>query len=236
MISPSFVRIPRSVASLTLAALCGNACVEAGIIITNEEHSGAGNSFPVSNTDLLQTSLGSVATTGSFGGFGGGTEAVLHDGLHGPSGAVGDGSNSAPSPGSQITFSLDLTASPLGYHLSEIDTIASWDTGRDGQQYSVQYSTSADPDTFLALATVPLFNPSQPAFDHAHTRIRLTDTGGVLATDVAKLRFTFTSFENNGTAYREIDVLGAAVPEPSQYAAVVGLALAGFGVWRRARR
>ncbi len=219
------------------AALSCAGQLHATLFILTESQSGSGNTFPVSNTDLLQTSLSSFTiNSGAFGGFGGGTAAVLFNGVHGASGPAFDGQNSAPSPNSQITFSLDLVASPLGYDLTQLDSIASWDAGRDGQEYAVEYSTVSAPGTFLSLANVPQFNPSQP-FSDAHTRVRLTDTSGVLAANVANLRYTFTSFESGGTAYRELDVIGTpSVPEPGEYAAVAGLALAAFGAWRRLRR
>jgi hypothetical protein len=42
--------------------------------------------------------------------------------------------------------------------LSTIQTYAGWDSGRDGQQYTVEYSTVAAPGTFLSLATASRFD------------------------------------------------------------------------------
>jgi hypothetical protein len=58
----------------------------------------------------------------------------------------------------------------------------------------------------------------------AHTQISITDTSGSLASNVAALRFSFTSFENGGTAFREFDGFGvAAIPESGTVALWLGL-------------
>lgn len=223
-------RLPLA-ASLALAGSMVAPHLQASLFILNESASGPANAFPVSNTDLLQTSLSSWT---SNGGFAWNTPAVLFDGGHGPSGGAGGNHSTAPN-GGQITFNLDLGASPLGYDLTEIGTVASWDTGRDGQEYSVEYSIVSDPGTFLLLGNVPQFNPSLP-FADAHTRVRLTDTEGKLAENVARLRFTFTGFENGGTAYREIDVFGTAVPEPAHAGLAAGALLGALAYWRKRRQ
>jgi len=53
-----------------------------------------------------------------------------------------------------------LSVNTFGYTLTRLETFASWDTGRDGQEYTVAYSTVAAPNTFTTLAVVPPFeNP-----------------------------------------------------------------------------
>jgi hypothetical protein len=73
--------------------------------------------------------------------------ARLYDGQFGAAGAV---SSASVLPNQvSLTFGFNLTASPAGYNLSTIQTYAGWDSGRDGQQYTVEYSTASAPGTFL---------------------------------------------------------------------------------------
>ena len=216
--------------------LGGSAPAPAQVVVTTASQSGASNTFSVSNADLFQTNLGSIATTGSFASFAANTPSLLADGAFGPSGNSSNGAGVAvvaPQDGATITFNLDVSANPTGYTLTQLTTFASWDRGRDGQEYSVSYSKVTAPTTFLSLASVPQFNPDVPVFD-AHTRVSLTDQSGVLAEGVAAVRFTFTSFENDGTAYREFDAVGSVtpVPEPS-FMLLVSAGFVGSLAWYR---
>jgi hypothetical protein len=214
--------------------LLGPMELQATVIITPTAASGAANVFPVSNSDLLQTNLSAATSTGGFAGFSANTLSLLSNGAFGASGASGGTASVAPGLGTTIRFDLDLSANPLGYILTRMETFASWDTGRDGQEYTVAYSTVAAPNTFTTLAVVPEFEaPVGTPFADSHTRISLTDDTGVLATNVASIRYTFTTVEANGTAYREFDVFGTPVPEPSGLSLVC---LAGGGLLLRARK
>lgn len=196
--------------------------------------------YTVSNTDLLQTNLGSVTNTGSvYNEFSGGL-AALYDGQFGFAGTAGQDTgvtdeNGDPvwvspgqqsfglsSPGGSITFNLDLSSNAAGYTIFSISTYTGWDPGRDGQSYSVFYNTATD-STFTKLGDV-LADGSNTYSGRSNSRIRVVSTSdsGPLADNVASIRFDFDGFENGGTAYREIDIHGApvGVPEPS------GLAMA----------
>jgi hypothetical protein len=159
-----------------------------------------------------------------------------------------------------ITFGLDLVSKPDGFSIKSIKTYASWDDGRDGQEYTVQYATVANPTTFIAIGSAARFNPTAfpignvngnevynatgdqgngwygdgsftraaspngslgyavdwgdgPQWEPAPlnngnvtTLVELTDSSGILAVNVAALRFVFPTFESGGTAYREIVV------------------------------
>ncbi len=96
-----------------------------------------------------------------------------------------------------------------GYVLTQIDTYAGWgDTGLDGQEYTVSFSTASAPSTFTDFLTTPQIQAAGSGT--ARTMVSITGTGGAdLASGVAAIRFTFTGFENGSTAYREIDVFGA---------------------------
>jgi hypothetical protein len=114
------------------------------------------------------------------------------------------------------------------------------------QDYSISYSTVANPNTFLPLTSIA-YNPFDPANDSAtaggqynSSQVTVTDTTGILASGVASLEFTFTpyynasSVEQSGQVVREIDVNGVAtvVPEPAS----CGLMLAGFAMALKRRR
>ena len=130
----------------------------------------------------------------------------------------------------------------LGYTLTNLSTYAGWNAGRDGQEYTVSYSTVGAPGTFTTLTTIPQFNPTGVPFADAHTLVSLTDSTGVLATGVAAVRYTFTGFENGGTAYREFDAFGSpttgpgnpGVPDAGSTAALLGLGLGALAFARRA--
>lgn len=163
--------------------------------------------------------------------------ARLYDGQFGPAG--GEPSYSVLPNVVSLTFTFNTTVNTAGYNLSAIRTFAGWDDGRDGQAYTVEYSTAASPAVFVALATVTRFDTPGDSVDYASTMVAMTPTSGYLAANVAALRFNFSGVENGGTAYREFDVFGtaatSAIPEPSTYAVACGALMLGFATWRRRR-
>ena len=127
-----------------------------------------------------------------------------------------------------FTFFLDTLAAPLGYNITGINTYAGWrDNGRDNQDYQVLFSTISNPLDFNLLAIVS-FDPGNFG-SPSDTAVFLTDNsaGGVLASNVAALRFTFPTTENGYVGYREIDVFGHAVPEPVGFTTWSMLAIIG---------
>lgn len=210
---------------------------------------------PVSTSDLLQTHLSSASRTGeigvgnnSFYREDSGYTVDLSRLYNGTFGIGGTSAASSVLPNKvTLTFAFDLLRQPEGYSITTIRTYAGWDSGRDGQAYIVEYSTAAQPETFQPLATVARFdNTTFPmvlgyvyddetgAFseewvedeDHSHTLVELNSETGDLASNVAQLRFIFDGVENGGTAYREIDVIGSAIPEPTTFnIAIASLAL-----------
>lgn len=223
--------------------------LRAAVIQTNfGTDNGSVPGYVVSGTDVLQTYLSSASRTGAPGS--GNLYFYREDsGYAVDLGRLTDGDfgQSGGSPGdtvmpnqTAITFALDLVANPGGYSLTSIRTYAGWDDGRDGQAYSVSYSTATAPGTFVSLFTITRFDAPDPldfGLDEAHTLVELTDTGGLLAAGVAQIRFTFNGIENGGTGFREFDVIGAptAVPEPAVAAVVTGAGLLGFAAWRKRR-
>jgi hypothetical protein len=154
------------------------------------------------------------------------------------------------------TLQFNLTGA---FNLTTIRTYASWDSGRDGQQYEVRYATAAAPSTFTTLYSVVAFNNADfpilvdenvydedgetligtrkvPDTNTSSTMISLTSNSGVLAANVVSLQFIFNGYENGGTGFREFQVLGtsvSSVPEPGTF---LPAALIVAGAWLRRRQ
>ena len=139
--------------------------------------------------------------------------------ISGPSGyttstnyvTCGNGSGS----GSLLIYSLPNSAT--GYDLTNITVYGGWaDNGRDQQAYTVYYSTVSAPATFMLLGIVN-YNPSIAANIQSATRVTLTSSTGVLATNVAAVKLDFTSppSENGYCGYAGIEVFGTASIPPA---------------------
>ena len=118
------------------------------------------------------------------------------------------GNGGSPAAGSTLIYNLAGSAS--GYDLTNIVVYGGWgDNGRDQQAYTVYYSTVTAPATFIALAVVN-FNPDIADNLPSATRVSLTYPTGVLASNVAALKFDFTNpgSENGYCGYAGITVLG----------------------------
>jgi hypothetical protein len=221
----------RRLLALVLAAVLAPA-VWADPVITSQAFND-NSVFTVSNTDLLQTNLSSVDITGS-GGFFSNTPSRLTDGTFGSAGSDFN-SSFARSAGGTVTFNLDLSVNVFGYNLTQIDTYAGWgDNGLDGQEYTIALSFASAPAVFTDLLTIPQVE----AAGSGTSRTMVSITGTFVASNVAAIRFTFTSFENGSTAYREMDAFGeAAIPEPSTGGVLLGVgALVSAVAVRRFRR
>jgi hypothetical protein len=249
------MKLVPSLSSTCLTALLALPALAAGAVVQTNYGTGDGSlpggSAIVAANNLLSTSLASASRTGAGAsnpgnlyfyrendGAGYNVDlARLHDGQFGAAGAV---SSASVLPNQvSLTFAFNLTANPAGYNISTLLTYAGWDSGRDGQQYSVEYSTVSAPGTFQSLATITRFdNTTFPTYYEWQTNwdtyeeeyVQVTDRSksatlvqlqadtGFLVENVGALRFNFTGFENGGTAYREFVVEGAGVsviPEPS---------------------
>lgn len=120
-----------------------------------------------------------------------------------------------------------LTGSTAGYDVTNITVYGGWgDSGRDQQAYTVYYSTAASPATYIRLTSVS-FNPDIPSGKQSATRVTLTYPTGVLASNVASLKFDFSSpvSENGYCGYAAITVFGtpsAVVAAPTGLTAMGG--------------
>ena len=112
------------------------------------------------------------------------------------------------SAGSALVYTL--TGSATGYSLTNITVYGGWsDAGRDQQAYTVYYSKTNAPATFVLLGSVN-YNPLNPAGAQSATRATLTPATGFLATNVAAVKFDFTSpaSENGFCGYAAISMGG----------------------------
>ncbi len=135
---------------------------------------------------------------------------VTHEGSSNIWGTLTDGSvgpadpNTAtsvtPNNGNEVIFPLDLTSKPDGYDVTSFDSYCAWgDSGRDNQNYTLQYSTVANPTTFITIAAV---NNRTTVDKSTHTRI--TNDNGYLAMGVHSIKIIFGNNQENGfTGFRE---------------------------------
>jgi hypothetical protein len=137
------------------------------------------------------------------------------------------------SSGAGALLIYSLAGSATGYNLSNIVVYGGWaDNGRDQQAYTVSYSTMLAPTNFIALTSVNL-NPSDSANAQSATRVTLFSATGVLATNVAAVKFDFISptSENGYCGYAGITMFGtASIPPavPANLSATVQAGQAGF--------
>jgi hypothetical protein len=170
--------------------------------------------YTVSSTDLLQ-SAGTVADASGLeislesGEY---TLAALTDGIFNVDTNV---NRAFAVSGGSLIYTFDTSVNKLGCTISNINTYGGWpDINRDAQNYTVAYATVAEPTNFIDIATIS-FNPS-PGSSPSYTSVAIADvSGGLLASGVKSLRFTFGPQENGAAGYREFDVLGVAVPLPA---------------------
>jgi len=112
--------------------------------------------------------------------------------------------------GAGSSISYRLPNSKTGYDLTNIVVYGGWaDGNRDQQAYTVYYSTVAAPAHFLRLGVVD-YNPADPANAQSATRVTLMPANGVLARNVAVVRFDFTNpaSKNGYCGYSQIILAG----------------------------
>jgi len=200
----------RFLAALAWTCASFTAAASAQIVVSGETNNDTG--FTVSASDLLQTNLASTTNNISVNAVEnvaiGGSFAVLNDGSFGAPGACGG----ICINGGSITYELSTPVSSPGYDISAVNVYSGWnDEGRDGQNYSVSYSTIADPGTFIAIGTVTRDEPGR----FEKSTVTEGTAPNLLATGVKAIRITFNGQENGGVGYKEIDVIGSSpVPIP----------------------
>jgi autotransporter-associated beta strand protein len=205
------------------------------VVTTYAAQTGAGITGPTTNfvptwTDAPGSLIAGLLPSGTNGNYSlyyAGVVPVLTDGAFGwlnywpnvgSSPALVTCGTAGSGAGQSVTYTL--TGSPTGYTLTNIVVYGGWgDAGRDQQAYTVYYSKISAPTTFIALDTVN-YLPSNPAAAQCATRATLTPVNGVLAANVAAVKFDFTTpaGENGYEGYSEIDVLGIPTPQPVKWA------------------
>ncbi|HEY4416700.1 MAG TPA: family 78 glycoside hydrolase catalytic domain [Verrucomicrobiae bacterium] len=124
--------------------------------------------------------------------------------------------------GAGSTVIYALPNSNLGFDLTNITVYGGWaDNGRDQQAYTVDYSTAMAPNTFHPLVIVN-YNPSIGNNLQSATRVSLTSSVGILATNVAAVKFDFSSpgSENGYCGYAGITIFGTPSLAPAMPAAL----------------
>jgi autotransporter-associated beta strand protein len=162
---------------------------------------------------------------GGFSQAGSGTTTVLTDGIFGAlnyQAGIGGPSAGVTSCGGSAGQSViyTLTGSATGYNLTNIIVYGGWgDAGRDQQAYTISYSKITAPTNFISLGSVN-YNPSNPSSTLSGTRATLTAAVGALATNVAAVKFDFTTPapENGYCGYGEILLFGTPSPQPVRWA------------------
>jgi hypothetical protein len=159
--------------------------------------------------------------------------AGLHDGSAAATGNLAYWLNTT----SIVTFTLDTGVNTQGYKITNITSVAGFGSGagRYGNQtFDISYST--DGVNFLPLTSVSYQPYATNNTNAGSSKVTLTDTTGTLATNVKALRFSFlySPTFTETAVYREIDVIGVAVPEPGCGVMLV-TGLLGIAVSRRRR-
>ena len=183
--------------------------------------------WTVTPGSLIAGKSPSSVGSGNFSLFGAGLVAVLTDGTFGRlnywpnvGGSPTEVTCGTVAGGAGQSVTYTLTGSASGYNLTNIIVYGGWgDAGRDQQAYTVYYSTIAAPTAFILLSSVN-YNPANPFAVQSATRATLLPANGVLATNVAAVKFDFTTpaGENDSSGYSEIDLYGTPTPQPVKWA------------------
>jgi hypothetical protein len=126
-----------------------------------------------------------------------------------------DGNATTAAAGRNAVYTLP--SSPHGYNITNITVYGGWqDGGRDAQEYTVLYSTVADPTRFFVLTTV-VYNPVDTTASPSATQVIINDLSGApIATNVAALKFDWASMggENRSAGYTAITAFGTPASGP----------------------
>ncbi|MBC8096761.1 MAG: hypothetical protein H7Y43_13210 [Akkermansiaceae bacterium] len=117
-------------------------------------------------------------------------------------------------PGTAMTYTLDTSAAPNGFDLTNITVYGGWaDSGRNEQKYEVKYSTIAAPTSFNSLGVFN-YNPNNPNARQSATRVMLVPATGALAQNVAAVQINWSLQgsppKNDWEGYSEIIINGTA--------------------------
>jgi len=195
------------------------AVAAAGMIIEEAYQTAAGAFTPTWTVASNSVIAGQVPNTnaGMFTLQGAGGAAVLTDGQIGPIGGSKNGSLATGGINGGTTLVYFLTNGASSYQLTNIVVYGGWsDDSRDEQAYTIYYATADAPTNFTELTAVDYLPPADNATPIA-TRVTIAPSGAaMLASQVAAMRFDFTTPNNGGEngyeGYAEIDLFGVANP------------------------
>ena len=226
----------RSTCVLVLG-LTAASVAQATLIVTSDDKT-IGNqqayASTVLNNDLInegQATLSSVSVTGyspfSDAASVDAPDYILNNGAHG-----GDTQGQDTFAGKAaadfvdgaftVTYGLNTVSNPLGYDLTSIQTYTAHYDARAGQQFEVLVDYASPGENWVSLGSFASGTPSWASADinQAHRMTLQNDVGAgatPFATGVAAIRFTIVdnAYDGvNGNVWREIDVVGSAVPTP----------------------
>jgi len=179
------------------------------LLITTSNQVSASSFTPtwsIEANNLIAGQFPSAVGTGDFANEAGVAGlGALTDGTFGPVDNKAAYATCGGSAGRSIAYFVN------GATLTNIVVYSGWpDVGRDGQFYTISYSTTAAPTTYLPLAGI-IYNPAVVGVSANRVSIR-TATGAPLATNVAFVQFDFTpqdaGTENGYSGYAEIILQG----------------------------
>ncbi len=180
------------------SSLLACACASASVLTSNDSSPSVIWAVPA-GTNLLAGAVATPtpatvqspeATATSWSTLTDGNIGVLNAGLLDKTTVV------TPAAGNQIIYALDTSGThSAGYNITSFDSYGLWnDAGRNQQKYTLSYATASAPTTWISLASVN--NGTDSNSKSSHTR--LTDTTGVLASNVAFVKIYFDAGQENG--------------------------------------
>jgi hypothetical protein len=183
-----------------------------GPVVTVMNERTATPDWVVEAPNLIAGQLPSSVGPGDFMG-GGQTSSnllLLTDGMLGNAGTSTTFTACGNTAGQSVTY----TATNGAWNLTNIVVYSGWqDDSRDGQFYTVSYSTLSAPSTFIPLASVA-YNPIVLGGTPSANRVDVAPSGAMntLATNVYAVHFDFTTptGENGWSGYSEIVLQGTS--------------------------
>ncbi|MDB6109782.1 MAG: Immunoglobulin subtype, partial [Pedosphaera sp.] len=217
-------------AAITVGGTPAPSVVSPVVSITTANQTGANPytpTWPVESPNLI-AGLAPSSSGGNFTLEGSGGTPILTDGVLGASGDVLGFATCGGGSGSGSSLIYTLTNIVNGSDVTNIVVYSGWgNNGRDGQYYTLSYSTISAPTTYIPITTV-FYKPQIAANTPSANRVSIAMNNGTpLGSAVGNLKFDFSSppsasqFDNAYQGFSEIVVLGrdtaAPPPPPSPY-------------------
>ncbi|HWQ90605.1 MAG TPA: hypothetical protein VN673_02955, partial [Clostridia bacterium] len=190
-----------------------------GILTFTENQNNATEFFPtwaVETENLIAWLMPSTAI-GEFGAEASGGVYTLTDSTAGASGVTSGFATCGRNAGTTLIYTLVNLVN--GSDVTNIVVYSGWgNRNRDGQYYTISYSTVSAPTTFLPMTTV-LFNPDIPSDVASANRVAIRKaTGSPLAQNVHSVKFDFgtmPAFDNSYVGISEIVLQGTDSEPPT---------------------